>query len=262
MTNNAINAIICGECSKVLKNFAPESIDMALTSPPYDDLRLYEGYEFNFKEIAKELYRVLKIGGVIVWIVGDGKKNGSETGTSFKQALFFKKIGMNLHDTMIYEKNGASFPSKDTYYQTFEYMFVFSKGKPKTINLLSDRKNLWGKSWGKRSRRDVKGNLVKGERIDGDEFGVRFNIWRYNTGKGFSTKDEIAYQHPATFPEQLAADNIKSWSNKGDIVLDPMNGAGTTTKVARLLGRNFIGIDVSEKYCEIARKRLNQQILI
>lgn len=262
MIKSMINTIICGECAEIMSEGLPEKcVDLVVTSPPYGSIRAYEGFIFNFEKIARELFRILKDGAVIVWVVGDERQNGSESGESFKQALFFKDLGLNLHDTMIYEKNGASCPSKDVYYQIFEYMFVFSKGKPKTINLLSDRKNLWGKSWGIRSRRDAQGRLIKGDRISGGDFGVRFNVWRYNTGKGYSTKDEIAFQHPAIFPEQLAADHIKTWSNKGDLVLDPMNGSGTTIKMAKLLDRRFIGIDVSAKYCEIARKRLAQEIL-
>lgn len=258
------NKIYQGDALMILKIFPNESVDCVVTSPPYDNLRSYQGYEFNFEGIVSELYRVIKNGGIMVWIVGDATIDNSETGTSFKQALYCKEIGFNLHDTMIYEKNGASYPTKNKYYQVFEYMFILSKGIPKTVNLLYDRKNLWGGSWGKRSRRDVKGNLIQEKRIesrDKSETGIRFNIWRYNTGQGFSTKDEIAFEHPAIFPEELATDHIKSWSNEGDLILDPMCGSGTTCKMAKILSRNFIGIDISEKYCKIAEARLSQNKL-
>ena len=257
-----VNKIYQGNCLNIMKDFPNESIDMVLTSPPYDNLRDYKGYKFDFENIAKELFRIIKKGGVVVWIVGDSVVNGSETGTSFKQALFFKEIGFNLHDTMIYEKNGSSYPEKIRYYQVFEYMFVFSKGTPKTINLLKDRKNKWEGSWGKRTTRNKNGELQQREKIGYQNYGIRYNIWRINTGYGFTTKDNFAYEHPAMFPEQLAQDHILSWTKEKDIILDPMCGSGTTLKMARLANRNFIGIEISKEYCEIIKNRLAQQKLL
>jgi len=254
-----VDKVICGKAEEVMKYIPDEVIDLTVTSPPYDNLRTYDGYEFNFKEIARELYRITKKGGVVVWVVGDATINGSETGTSFKQALYFKEIGFNLHDTMIYEKNGTPFFDGIRYLNCFEYMFVLSKGKPKTINLLRDRKNKYKESWGDVSIRTKNGNILKKEKKKYNKFGVRFNIWRIDCGKGFSTKDEIAYEHPAIFPEALARDHILSWSNKGDIVLDPMCGSGTTLKMAKKLNRHYIGIDISPRYCEIARLRVAGQ---
>src|SRR3990167_4502478 len=189
------NTILCGDALEELKKFPDECVDCVITSPPYDNLRSYGGYSFDFEGIAKELYRVTKPGGIVVWVVGDSVVNESETGTSFKQALFFKDIGFNLHDTMIYEKNGSSYPEQTRYYQVFEYMFVLSKGRPKTINLISDRKNRWLESWGKRSTRNKNGKLqVRGKLKSNKKFGVRFNIWRYLTGAGYTTKDKIAFE--------------------------------------------------------------------
>jgi DNA modification methylase len=237
------------------------SIDLTVTSPPYDNLRTYKGFSWDFEGIANELYRVTKDGGVVVWVVGDATIKGSETGTSFKQALYFKDIGFNLHDTMIYEKNGMAYPDTTRYYQVFEYMFVLSKGKPKTINLLSDRKNKWGGQYtfGNTSNRQVDGTLISKGKRKIKEYGVRFNIWRINGGKSYSTKDEIAYKHPAIFPEQLAQDHIISWSNEGDLVLDPFMGSGTTAKMAKLNNRNYIGFEISKDYCDIANKRIYDQ---
>lgn len=248
---------------EVLKTFPDECIDCCVTSPPYDDLREYKGYSFDFEVIANQLYRVIKKGGVVVWVVGDSTTNGSESGTSFKQALFFKEIGFNLHDTMIYEKNTPSMPDSNRYGQTFEYMFIFSKGKPKTFNLLKDKVNRWAGeySFGKVSRRGVDGELRCTGQIKTQEVGVRFNIWRYNTGRNYSTKDNIAFKHPAIFPESLASDHIKTWSNNEDIILDPFMGSGTTIKMAKSLGRYYIGIDISQEYCDIAEKRLEQEYL-
>ena len=262
-----INKIIQGNCLNIMKEFLDNSIDLIITSPPYDNLRDYQGYSFDFENIAKELFRITKQGGVVVWVVGDATINGSETGTSFKQALYFKEIGFNLHDTMIYEKLGGIPLNHNRYEQKFEYMFIFSKSNPKTFNPILDKTIGWGKvntggavksgsmneksanygGWGK-------GKLTKKTKI-------RKNIWGYFTGKGHSTLDEIAFEHPAIFPEKLVVDHIISWSKEGDVVLDPMCGSGTTCKMAKLLDRNYIGIDISEKYCEIARKRLAQKTL-
>lgn len=254
-----LNKVYCGNCLKVMEAIPNNSIDMVLTSPPYDNLRDYNGYVFDFEGIAKELYRVVKDGGVVVWVVGDATVKGSETGTSFKQALYFKEIGFNLHDTMIYKKAGFQFPSQTRYHQIFEYMFVFSKGKPKTFNPINDRKNKWGGPWGKTTTRQKDGSLVERKITQTNDYGMRLNVWRYTNGKGFGQKDDVAYQHPATFPEKLAEDHILSWSNEGDIILDPMAGSGTTLKMAKKNNRRYIGIEISSEYVKICQERLRIQ---
>ncbi len=256
-----INQIICGNCAEIMKSWPDECIDLTVTSPPYDNLRDYRGYTFDFESIARELYRITKPGGVVVWVVGDATINGSETGTSFRQALYFKDVcGFKLHDTMIYKKKVSIFPDTNRYYQAFEYMFVFSKGRPKTVNLIRDRRNLNFGDAISGTDREKDGTLRerrKGKIIS--KLGVRFNVWEYPTGWNNSARDKIAFQHPAIFSEQLAADHIISWSRPGDIVLDPMCGSGTTCKMALKLGRRFIGIDIAEEYCEIARKRVEAE---
>ena len=242
-----------GDCLEVMKSLPDASIDLTVTSPPYDNLRTYNGYSFDFEGIAKEIYRVTKDGGVVVWVVGDATINGSETGTSFKQALYFKEIGFNLHDTMIYEKDGIAFPDKNRYQQSFEYMFVLSKGKPKTLNLINDRKNI---SFGRKvtgTDRNADGTTRKASCFGNPikEFGIRWNIWRIA-----STKGNVKTGHPAMFPESLAYDHIVSWSNEGDTVLDCFLGSGTTGKVAKQLNRRFVGIEISPEYLEIASKRI------
>ncbi len=231
-------AVHCGDCVQfMMNNMEDEMVDATITSPPYDRLRTYEEYEFDFEATARELFRVTKPGGVVVWVVGDAVVEGSETGTSFRQALFFQEIGFNIHDTMIYEKTGVSFPSLGRYTQLFEYMFVFSKGKPKKFHPIKDVPKRWpGGSWGRTSRRKQDGTLdTKTIREgDGSGFKQRSNIWIIKNGHGFGTKDDIAYQHPATFPEQLANDHIITWSNPGDLIFDPMCGSGTTPKMALL----------------------------
>lgn len=255
-----INKIICGDCLELLNYIPSNSIDLVVTSPPYDGLRDYTGFKFDAKKTIDSIYRVVKPGGVVVWVVADQTINGSETGSSFEQALHAKTTGFSLHDTMIYEKAGAPFPSKVRYYSTFEYMFIFSKGKPKTINLIADKKNKWGGEYtfGNSSNRNKDGELVASGKRKIKEYGVRNNIWRYASGYGFGQSDKRAFKHPAVFPEQLARDHIISWSNPGDLVLDPMAGSGTTLIQASLLDRNFIGIEISTDYCKLIEERLNE----
>ena len=236
-------------------------VDLTVTSPPYDGLRTYNGYSFPFEDIAKELFRITKDGGVLVWVVGDATVKGTETGTSFKQALYLKECGFNLFDTMIYAKppRGAVGNNK-TYWQTFEYMFIFSKGNPKTINLICDRKNKESRDGDNGTKRLENGELLKVKRGGYSEYGRRTNIWEYGIGKGQSTKDDFAFKHPAIFPEQLAQDHILSWSNVGDIVLDIFMGSNTTGKMSILNGRKFIGIELDENYYDISCKRIEDAI--
>lgn len=243
----------------VLKEMDSNYVDCIITSPPYDNLRTYDNQsDFQFEPLANELFRVLKKGGILVWIVNDSTQNGSETLTSFKQALYFKEIGFRVHDTMIYKKKSPSFPDKVRYHNVFEYMFIFSKGKPKTVNLIKDRPNKWAgsSSFGTQSNRNQEGVLIKRKKKIVPQFGIRFNVWEYHTGFGYSTKDEEAFKHPAIFPESLAKDHILSWSNEGDLILDPMCGSGTVLKQAFLNNRNFIGIEINPEYCQITKQRL------
>ena len=250
------------------KNIPNNTIDLTVTSPPYDDIRTYnnkvktkdgEKYSFNFDSIVDELYRITKDGGIVVWVVGDQVKNGGETGNSFRQALSFISKGFLLYDTMIYMKNGSPFPEKKRYSQVFEYMFVFSKGKPKTVNIIKDKINKWAghTNFGKRVMRSKDGELKEMPKFEISEYGNRYNVWNYSTGKNYSTKDSFAFNHPAIFPEELAEDHILTWSNEGDTILDPMVGSGTTTKMAKLNNRNFIGFDINQEYIDIANQRIN-----
>lgn len=249
--------IYTGECAKMMAALPDGCIDLTVTSPPYDNLRDYHGYIFDFEAIAAQLWRVTKKGGVVVWVVGDQTKSGSESGTSFRQALYFMELGFNLHDTMIYQKNSPSYPDDERYYQVFEFMFIFSNEKPIAINLIGDRKNRYRFPWGQQTTRGKDGRRKpKKSYHKGLEYGIRFNIWYFLTGKGMSTKDAIAFEHPAIFPEALARDHIISWSNPGDIVFDPMMGSGTIAKMAKQLGRQWLGFDISAEYVELARNRV------
>ena len=247
------------DCVECMRQIEDNTIDLTVTSPPYDDLRKYNGYSFDFENTAKELYRITKDGGIVVWVVGDKTEKGSESGTSFKQALFFKDIGFNLHDTMIYMSDKPPL-THNRYEQKFEYMFVFSKGKPKTFNPImeeckyagSDKKARTFRHTGDELQETHIKNKVNKEKIKG-------NVWYFSTGYNKSTKDIIAFKHPAIFPEQLANDHIISWSNEGDTVLDIFSGSGTTAKMAKLNNRNYIGFEISKEYCDIAEERLKSR---
>lgn len=253
-----INKIYNMDCLEGMKLLDDNSIDLTVTSPPYDNLRTYKGFSWDFEGIAKELYRVTKDGGVVVWIVGDRVKNGSETLIPFKQALYFKEIGFNVHDTMIYQKNVMPFPEQTRYIQCFEYMFIFSKGKPITHNLLKEKTKGYKPSKTS-TQRNVDGTTTQLKYEQGKEYRNRWNVWIYDVGFNKTTKDKFAFDHPAMFPEQLAQDHIISWSNEGDLVLDPFMGSGTTAKMAKLNNRNYIGFEISKDYCDIANKRINDQ---
>lgn len=233
-------------------------VDLTVTSPPYDNLRTYNGYCFDFEIVAKELYRVTKKCGVVVWVVKDATVNGNKSLTSFKQCLYFQSIGFNVYDTMIYSKTSGGLPHKGRYRDAIEFMFVLSKGKPKTINLIKDRENKYGGTYtfGKTTVREKDGVLGDRKQRLVEELGYRYNIWEYATGKSNTTSDTFAFEHPAMFPEKLAADHIYSWSNEGDLVYDPFMGSGTTAKMAIVNKRNWIGSEISEEYCRIIEQRV------
>jgi len=256
-----VDRIVCGDCLDVMPIIHDKSVDLTVTSPPYDNLRTYNGHsQFDFEGISKELFRVTKLGGVVVWVVGDATINGSETGTSFRQALYFKEIGFNLHDTMIYRTNKP--PMNDPrYQQSFEYMFIFSKGKPNAVTLIQEKCSKYGsKATRYQGHRDKDGAFKeRGGRVTTGQFKPRENIWYFYNGRGID--DTKAFQHPARFPEALAHDHIMSWSNPGHVILDPMCGSGTTCKMAKQLNRHFIGIEINSDYCKIAEGRLRQGVL-
>lgn len=240
------------DCVEGMKRLPDCCIDLTVTSPPYDNIRDYHGYLFDWEETLKQLYRITKHGGVVVWIVSDATINGSETGTSFRQALFAMECGFNLHDTMIWEKDTFTFPSTNRYYSVFEYMFVLSKGKPKTANMICDRKNKYAGYYIHGTDRLKDGTLRKTDGLwkrNVKEIGRRFNVWNISGEKNNKTG------HPAVFPIALVRDHIISWSSEGDIVLDPFLGSGTTRIVSYDLNRNFIGYEISKEYFDIQEER-------
>lgn len=249
-----IDNIECSECVAFMERMPDSFIDLTVTSPPYDNLRNYNGFMLDCKNVIKELYRITKLGGVVVWVVGDAVKKGNKTLTSFKQALMFQEIGFNMHDVMIYKKKNTPFMRSNAYTNCFEFMFIASKGSPKTFNPIKEPTVRSGFEM-----------LVCNKKADGVNNKVlkelkkektKNNIWEYAVGLGGSTSDKEAFLHPAIFPEKLARDHILSWSNKGDIVFDPFVGSGTTAKMAKLLGRHYLGCDISKEYVELAQKRL------
>ena len=247
--------LMLGDCLERMQEIPDESIDLVVTSPPYDNMRLYHGYSFDYEATIKELYRIVKRGGCVVWIVADQTKNGSETGTSFKQALCFRDTGFNIHDTMIWCKDGGGgFSSIYCYMQNTEYMFVFSKGKPKAVNLIRDHKNKHaGEKKVGHGRRFINGkvNDENGKERICPEYSKRNNWWLYPRKTGYGG-------HPATFPVGLVQDHIISWSNTGDVVLDPFMGSGTTGVACINTDRDFIGIEIDPEYFEIAKERIEK----
>jgi site-specific DNA-methyltransferase (adenine-specific) len=238
-----LNIIYNENCLDTMLKMPNDFIDLVVTSPPYDNLRTYNGYSFDFEKVASELFRITKPNGVVVWVIGDATIKGSESGTSFRQGLHFMTIGFKLHDTMIYEKNSPAYPASRTsnrYTQIFEYMFVFAKGDV-SKHLICDKPNKWA------GHKDFSGKLKNPV----PDFSPRNNIWKYTTSFN-------GVKHPAPFPEQLAYDHIVSWSDVGDVVYDPFMGSGTTAKMSLASGRNFIGSELSSEYCDLANKRIGK----
>lgn len=254
-----LNEIICGDAVLVMKKIPNNSIDLVVTSPPYDELRNYNGYKFNFEDIANGLFRVIKKGGVVVWVVGDKINKGNKSLTSFRQALFFQEIGFNVHDVMIYKKKNTPFMRSNAYTNCYEFMFVLSKGSPKTFNPLKTKTIRHGQEmlpFNKKAdgiNKKIKGELKSEKTLT--------NIWEYAVGFGGSTSDNIAFKHTAIFPEKLARDHILSWTNPGDVVFDPMCGSGTTCKIAAINKRYYIGCDISKEYVELTKERLKSYFL-
>ena len=256
-----INRVYCEDCRDTMARMPDGFVDLTVTSPPYDNLRTYKNNidkvwgEHIWKPIIEDLYRVTKKGGVVVWVVGDATIKGSETGTSFKQALWAKECGFNLHDTMIYRKKGVgACGSNYCYWQSFEYMFVWTIGKPNTVNRLRDKPNSTAGTTRKNNKKCIElGTRTNRPGVMISKFGIRENIWEYQTGM-FSGDTKTS--HPAPFPEQLANDHIISWSNEGDLIYDPFMGSGTTAKTALLNDRNWIGSEISSEYCELIEKRI------
>jgi len=255
--------LLHGDCLDLMGNIPDKSVDLTVTSPPYDNLRTYNNklvWNWDiFTQIADHLFRVTKKGGVVVWVAGDATINGSETGTSFKQVLFFKEIGFNLHDTMIYAKNNYIPLTHNRYEQQFEYAFIVSRGKPKTFNPIMKKNKQVGKIKGGTFCHNGTNRTPRHRDVGVAKESIRPNIWFYNVGRMNSTKDIAAFNHPAIFPEKLAHDHIISWSNEGDTVLDPMMGSGTTGKMAKLLNRRFIGIEKDADYFKIAMERIESE---
>lgn len=247
-------------CLDYLKSRPDNSIKFTLTSPPYDDIRDYKGYSFPFEEIAQELWRTTKVGGVIAWNVADATVKGSETGTSMRQALYFMSLGFRLHDTMIYAKKNpmpASVSAK-RYHQAWEYIFILSKDAPETFNPIMVKAKFGHVEANMKHR--GKDGLIEYKKTKRNEFTKIKNILEYSIGGGHSTKDKVAFKHPALMPEQLASDMISTWTDPGDKVFDPFTGAGTTAKMCEVLGRKFHGTEMSTEYCDIIKERIETYI--
>jgi len=252
--DSKLTGLYIADCVEFMDSMPIECVDLVITSPPYDNLRDYKGYKFDFQKIAQSLFKVIKEGGVVVWVVGD-KINGGRTMTSFKQALYFQEIGFMVHDVMIYQKKNTPFMRSNAYTNCYEFMIVLSKGKPKTFNPLKEQtvRNGFEMVVHNKKPDGVNNKVLKELKKEK----TRTNIWSYAVGLGGTTSDKIAFKHPAMFPENLAKDHILSWSNEGELVFDPMCGSGTTCKMALITGREYLGVDISAEYIEIAKHRLD-----
>lgn len=254
--------VLNGDCTRVMKEFPTESVDMMLTSPPYDNMRTYKGNSgFDFMEFACEAFRILKDGGTLVWNIKDQVIAGSETLTSFRNTLDFECVGFKVR-TLIYHKTSMPYPSKDFYTSNFEYVFVCSKGKPKCFNPIRDKWNKYaGQTVSIGGERQKDGSLKLRTPWEIAEYGIRGSIWTYSPGWMKSTRDKFAYQHPALMPEELARDLLVSFSNEWDLILDPFAGGGTTLKMARVLNRRCIGIEIAPEYCKIVQERIKSNLI-
>ena len=249
------DSVICGDNCEVMRQWPDECVDLVVTSPPYDDLRTYGGHEWDFYGAAWNLARLLKQGGVIVWVMADQTKDGNETGTSMRQAIHVQKLGLLLHDTMIWHKPNALPLNNNRYEPAWEYVFIFSKGKPATWNPIREKSIDIGKlKGGTQIFRDGSRKQKWGNGKPVNETKVRQNLWQFPVGGGKTG-------HPAPFPSKMAAMHIQSWSKPGATVLDPFAGSGTTLKAAKELGRRYVGIEVNPEYVEICRRRIAQEVL-
>lgn len=257
-----LNKIYCGNNLDLFSNLENDTIHLIVTSPPYSNIRKYNGFDWNFQKVAQEMFRVLVEGGIIAWVVGDQYLNGSRDLQTFRQGIYFKDIcGFNIHDIIIYQKSGFNFPANNRYHQVWESILVLSKGKPRVFNPICDRKNAYpGQKPHGRHRGHDENDYVDMSKVvktkPAGEYGKRTNVWYVKVGGGHVTDDKFAHKHPAIFPDSLAGDLIKSYSNQDEIVLDPFNGSGTTTKMAKLLKRKFLGFEISKEYCDLANLRL------
>ena len=256
-----LNKIYNEDCLEGMKKIPDNSIDLVVTSPPYEDLRKYKGFSFDFNKTSEQLFRVIKNGGCLVWIINDKTINGSESGNSFRQALHFINLGFKLHDTMIFAKNNPVPLTHRRYEQAFEYMFIFVKGKLKTFNpIMRINKNAGKPKTGTHRRNGDDLEQMKGVNKIVREKSISNNIWFYSVNRGAITSDNIAHKHSAIFPEQLAIDHILSWSNEKDVILDPFMGSGTTAIACLKTNRNYIGFEISEEYCNIANERIKNHV--
>jgi len=257
------DSVICGDNVTVMKEWPDECIDLVVTSPPYDNLRTYGGHEWDFEGIAEQLRRCLKPGGVIVWVVADATVNGSETLTSMRQAIHFKDVcGLNVHDTMIYQKRCLPL-THNRYEQEWEYMIIAAKGTPKSWNPIMVKNTNAGRKVSLKGNKAGSGQALRDRdgKVTIKETRQKGNVWTITGGFSSGGERDNTSNHPAPFPESLASDHIQSWSNPGDIVLDPFAGSGTTLKAAKELNRRYIGIEINPEYVEICNNRTAQEVL-
>lgn len=253
-----LNQIICGDAFEIVRSWPASSVDMVVTSPPYDGIRDYKGFSLNLSAVGQELHRILKDGGVVAMVIQDQTKNFGKSLTSFRTILdWCDRVGFKLFETVIYRKYGAEGAWWNKRFRVdHEYIPVFLKGeRPQYFNKehLKIPSKHGGKTMTGGGTRLTNGVRIATRAITINPFKCRGTIWEYMTAGDGS---RLKHQHPATFPNQLPYDFIQCFCPPDGIVLDPFVGSGTTTVAAKNLDRSYIGIDIAPAYCEIAKKRM------
>ena len=258
-----VNKIICEDNITYLKTLPDECIDFVITSPPYDALRDYNGYKLDLHGLGVELLRVLKDGGICVMVIQDSTRDFAKSLTSFRTIVdWCDNIGFRLFECNIYNRQGTEGAWwKKRFRVDHEYMPIFLKGKrPQYF----DKENI--KIPSKHGGKIMTGANIRTKNGQTGSRKVKINPTKcpgtvMTFGNTCGGESKLKSKHPAVFPNMLAYDMIECFCPEDGTVLDPFNGSGTTTLAAKCLGRNYIGIDVSEEYNKIARERLETEII-
>ena len=249
------------DCVEGIKKLPDESIDLMITSPPYDGIRKYNGFNYDLHATGKEIYRVLKDGGIAVMVIQDQTKNFGKTLTSFKMIIdWCDNIGFKLFETVIYKKHGGEGAWWTKRFRVdHEYMPIFLKGeRPQYFNKehLKIPSKHGGKTMTGCATRLTNGKTLKSKKVTINLMKCRGTLWNYTTcGDG----SRLKHQHPATFPNKIPFDFIECFCPKKGVVIDPFIGSGTTALAAIELERNYIGFDISKEYCDLAKKRIKEE---
>lgn len=259
-----LNEVYCGDCVKLMKLLPDSTIDLVVTSPPYDKIRDYNGsIHFDLHKTGQEIFRVLKSGGIAVMVIQDQTKNFGKSLTSFKTIIdWCDNIGFKLFETIIYRKNGSEGVWWTKRFRVdHEYMPIFLKGKkPQYFNKepLKIPSKHGGKVMTGSGSRKTNGETQKTVTRAINFKKCRGTIWNYLMA---GDKNPLKRKHPAVFPDKIPYDFIQCFCPEEGIVLDPFAGSGSTLVMAKKLRRSFIGFDIVPEYCELARERLKTEFV-